>query len=461
MKTFLSIVLLLISFNLFSQINSKFIIDVSLIDLKYSTLSAKTYSNSYPNLKWHDYLKGYNSPSMQQSLSASATFHNGLNYAFSLLDINFFKNDYLNYLTETSILVTIELLSTYIPLGDAWLHEEFHRSILTKNLVSSYNEVNDFPFFKELISVNRVADEDLIRFKQSNPQDFIRLHAAGIEGEYLLTHKLQSYNFFYNQQLPYFTYTLMWTINSFYYVWYCHTEDAEIVTKQVNTEDGTNIKIRDFTGLDFLAWTYDLHNPYENYEARGQHPSGNGIDRYIVPSDLSQNQLKYLKKQGYLQMINFLSPMLIGINKIPVKFKDEQAYFNFASRHLLTSFGDNISFYLFFKQKNLNLISALHLYQNQRLNLPGLEFEIIDYDISINKFTLRSSAKTLLWFQPENLLFADNSSKLGGLLSLKLKIGKNKFFPFFEIVGKTHGWAAGYEFQTNNISFITGVSWYL
>lgn len=464
MKYFILIALLLASFNLCSQTNSRLIVDVPLVDFKYMINSAKTFSNSsYPNfdVKWYDYGRAYNSPSMQQSLAISATFYNSMNYFLSAMNINWFKNDFLNYLTESTIFVTAELLSSYIPLGDAWLHEEFHRSVLTNNFVSSYDQVNDFPFFRELISVNRVTDDDLIRFKLNNPQDFVRLSAAGIEGEYLLTHKLESQNFFYNQKQPYFTFTLMWTINSFYYVWFCHTDKAEVSTNEVNVEDGADMAIRDFTGLDFLAWTYDLYNPYEPYENRGIHPSGVGIDRYIVPSDLSAEQLKYLKKQGYLQMINFLSPMLIGINRIPMMFRGDDAYFNFAARHLLTSFGDDISFYFFFQQDKLNLISGLHLYQNQEMNLPGIELEVVDYDLELEKFKIRSSVKTLVWAQPENLLFADNNAKIGGLFSVKMKIGKEKFFPYVEFIGKTKGWVAGYESQNENFSFRAGLSWYL
>ncbi|MBN2891777.1 MAG: hypothetical protein JXL97_07910 [Bacteroidales bacterium] len=462
MKNFFVIVLLLTAFNSFSQVNSKLVLDLPFADFKYMSNSAMTYSNHYPasNVKWYDYLRAYNSPSMQQTLSASASFYNSLNYAYEVININWFNKDFLNYLTESTILITAELLSTYVPLGDAWLHEEFHRTILTNNNVRSYDQVNDLPFFSELISVNRVTDEDLIRFKASNPQDFVRLHAAGIEGEYMLTHKLQSYNFFYDQKLPYFTYTLYWTVNSFYYVWFCHTHDAEITTNDVNTQDGSDIEIRDFTGLDFLAWTYDLYNPYEPYENRGIHPSGVGIDRYIVPSDLTQEQMKYLTKQGYLQMINFLYPMLIGVNKIPFN-RDKNSYFNFAARHLLTSFGSDVSFYFFYKQEKLNLISGVHLYQNQIKSMPGIELELIDYDFKFKDLILRTSAKTLIWFQPENLLFVDNNADFGGLIDLKLKMGKKTFFPYAQITAKTKGWVAGNEFQNQTFSFKAGLSWYL
>ncbi len=462
MKKFVFLVIWLLNvYTLFAQINSKLVLDFDLFDYKYSYNSAKTYSNSTSTLKMYDFLKAYNSPSMHQSISWSAAFYNSLNFGLSKLKINWFNNEFVNYLTETTIFVTAELLSTYIPLGDAWLHEEFHRAVLTNNFTRSYNQVNDISLFSELISVNNVTDEDLIRFKSQNPVDFVRLHSAGIEGEYMLAYKLNSYNFFYNQSLPYFAYTLMWAINSFYYVWFCHTENAEITTNEINIEDGLNIKIRDFTGLDFTAWVYDLYDPFEPYQDRGIHQSGVGIDRYIKPSDLTDEQLKYLKNQGFLQFVNFVSPMLFGINRIPIEKNQNTYYINFAFRHLLNSFGNDISFHFFYQKDKINLISTLHLYQNQRMKLPGIELELIDYDFNLNKFKIRSSFQTNVWAQPANLLFSDKTISLGGAFNMNLKFGKEKFFPYIEFLAKTKGWLAGNEFQDDNFSIRFGMSWYL
>lgn len=462
MKNFLTFSVLLLSLNLAGQSDSKLVIDIQFADYNYLKHSAKTYSSSYltPNPAFLDYIKAYNSPSMQQSLAISASFHNGINYAFSRLDINWFNNEMWNYFMESTFILTAEILSTYIPLGDAWLHEEFHRAVLTNNFVKSYDQVNDIPLFSELISVNNVVDEHLINFKKNNPQDFVRLHSAGIEGEYMLTHKLQSYNLFYDQKLPYYTYTLIWTINSFYYVWFCHTENAEQTTNELNITEGSDIPIRDFTGLDFLAWTYDLYAPFEDYESRGTHASGVGIDRYIKPSDLTDEQLKFLKKEGFLQLINFGSPMLLGINRILFN-TEKNSYFNFATRHLLTSFGHDISAYFFYKQNKLNLILGLHIYQNQNKTMPGIELEVVDYDFKLNNITFRPSIKSLIWFQPENLLFADTKSDLGGLVDLKIKGGKGKIFPYVSLTAKTKGWVAGYENQTKKITFRAGLSLYL
>jgi len=461
---FFLVFLFSISCNLYAQNNEKLILDFTVLDYNYLDFSSKTVSNSvYPNfnVEWYDYLKSFANPSMQQSISISSSYYNVLNFAMSKFKIKFLKNQLLNNLLESTVLTSVILFSTYMPLSDAWLHEEFHRAVLTKNYTKSYNQVNDFPFFSELISVNKVTDEDLIRFKKNNPQDFVRLHSAGIEGEYVMVDNLNARNFFYNQQQAYFAYNLLWTFNSAYYVWICHTKEAENITTEVNIQDGTNVEIRDFTGLDFLAWTYDLHRPYEDYTVRGIHQSGIGLDRYIKPSDLTSEELNYLELQGYLQFLNFLNPMLIGIYRLPINIKGNKYFYNVFVHHLLNSFGYDISLNTYFQSTKLNIISGLHLYQNQNLILPGVNFEVIDYDIKIKNYKLRTSLKSAIWLQPENLMFTDVKSNFGGLISFKTKFGKKKFFPFIELSYKTKGWVAGEDFQEEHFSFRSGLSWYL
>lgn len=455
-----------IGFNsiVFSQNQNSVILNFPIFDNPYYFYGVKTVSNSsYPNfnLKTADYFKAYENPSMFQSLNYSASFYNVLNLGLSKLKINIFKNPLLNYLTESLIYSGVLLVSEYIPLGDSWLHEEFHRAVLTKNYVNSYNQVNDFPFLAELISVNNVTDENLIRLKNSNPVDFIRLHAAGIEGEYMLTKELQKKSFFYNQQYPYFTFELLWTANSFFYVWICHTDEAEVTTDEVNLEEGANLKIRDFTGLDFTAWVYDLFKPYEAYELRGIHPSGIGIDRYIKPSDLTVDELKYLKKQGFLQLLNFASPMLWGINNIPINLFNKKWEINFSVRHLLTSFGNDISFDLFLKQNKFMNNTVFHLYSNGVKSFPGLESNIIDYNFSFGAINLKSSFRTMVWLLPENLLFYDSKFDLGGLADITLALGKKSFYPYLQFGYKTKGWVAANEFQGESKYFRFGLSWYI
>lgn len=464
MKKILLFSLLFLPLIISSQQFNQLIINVNFFDYPYQNMAAKTVSNSnYPNFKVKnsDYFKAYFNPSMKQSISLSSSFYNSIYFGISKLNISWFNSDFANYFTQSIIETGIILVVEFFPLGDSWLHEEFHRAVLTKNYVNSYNEVNNFPIFKQLISVNNVTDNDLVRFKNDNPTDFVRLHAAGIEGEYMLIRNLQSKNIFHNQRHEYFISNFLWTTNSFYYVFFCHQNDAEITTKEINAEDGSNIPKRDFTGLDFTAWVYDLFKPIEPYSTRGIHPSGVGYDRYIAPSDLTTAELKYLKKQGFLQLLNFASPMMLGINNIPLTIKGNKYIFNFAFRHLLTSFGYDISFDLFLKTEKLNILVSTHSYNNKQLTLPGIELNIIDYKLINRKFKILASTKSMIWLQPENLFYADNKSKLGGLIGTDVKIGKEKLFLDFNFQYKSKGWVASEVFQNNNFSAGFGLNFYM
>jgi len=81
----------------------------------------------------------------------------------------------------------------------------------------------------------------------------------------------------------------------------------DIDTDNIMNNEGTNILIRDFVGMDFTSWVYDLFRPNEPYTNRGIHPSGVGIKRYIKTSDLTKEEQSYLKLQGFLSLFNFIS----------------------------------------------------------------------------------------------------------------------------------------------------------
>lgn len=58
-----------------------------------------------------------------------------------------------------------DYFSATIPLGSGWAHEEWHRAIMTRRGIKSYNTMNDFPIGKDVIAVNDVLDADLVKLK--------------------------------------------------------------------------------------------------------------------------------------------------------------------------------------------------------------------------------------------------------------------------------------------------------
>jgi hypothetical protein len=250
----------------------------------------------------------------------------------------------------------------------------------------------------------------LIRLHNSNIQDFIRLNSGGLEGQYHQIQALQKFNFYYNEDVPNLYHYWLNTFNSIFYVL------SSAIPDQFDEDiDNWNLKEkkipdRDFTGPDFTAWTKALFNPTEPYEARGIHPTGVGINRYIKPSQLNDNEKKFLIKQGRLQFINLISPHLFGFSKIKLK-NEEDYYFNFAFRHVLTSFGYDVFLDIFYQTTKDNLFFAIHNYHNYKASFWGLEASLIDKKIPIENVLI--TAKGIVWTQPKGQSFTDKKSELG------------------------------------------------
>ena len=395
----------------------------------------------------------FSDPSMSQSLNITSSFYSttreGLSRLLSLSEktrkrykLAFVTTDFMTY--------------AFMPLTAGWLHEEFHRAVFTKYGGSSYNDMNNFPFFKSLVNVSHVKDDDLISLKKNHPVDMIRMSEVGIEGEYRLSNYINKTAFFNNSKsqtlIP-----LLITLNSSQYVQACTTKDADNMTNTSNKDEGANVNVRDLVGLDFLAWVYDLHRPNEPYESRGIHPSGVGINRYIKRSQLTHNELSYLKQQGYLQLINFLNPMLFFKNSFTIHEKENgddtraNLYFN----HWLSPFGYDISTVGLLHYNRHNYAFTLHNYNNYNKWFPGIELETYNYLLGEGKLKhpIRVSARVMLWLQPKDQLFVAKHGSFGGFVETKIYYPINKYLqPYLLISAKTDGWVQGNVYLEKNIS---------
>ena len=426
-------------------------LDLTLFDLPYQFDAAKTVGDG--DVTFGSFMKGYANPSMSQSLNLTTSMisaaHFGMDRAWERARE---KKKYL----EIGSFVLADFLLIYMPGGSGWLHEEYHRALMTRYHVNSFNGMNKFPLGASTVSVSKVKDEDLVRFKASSSADFIRMHVAGIEGEYMMIDKLQRNNFFYNQNITNEITYLLTTLNSWSYVASCSKPGfVNDFTEEMNLKEPT-IEERDFTGFDFVAWAYDLFNPDEPYEERGDHISGVGIDRYRKTTDLITEELSYLSKQGNLALLNFFSPMLYFKRAI----NTQKGYsFNFAVRHMLNSFGNDISINMYAKVGKWNCVLIPHFSNNFVRTFPSIEAQLIEfpYTYAGNQFLL--SPKVILGTQPKNLEFKNRKAQFLGYLGCRADwVNKSIFYPWIELDAKTKGWIAGNEFQGSNISLRLGVS---
>lgn len=392
-------------------------------------------------------------PSMSQSFNVASSLNSLAREGLYRLMAN---NPSTKRFYKTAAFSVDILLYMPIPLTSGWMHEEFHRAILAKHGGNSYNEMNDFPITKSLISVLNVKDDDLVRLKSESPQDMVRMSEAGIEGEYLLANNINKNVFFYNSKSISFT-PLIIALNSSMYVQMCSGKNIDKETDAMVEAEGSNVNKRDLVGLDFLSYTYDLFRPDEPYQGRGIHPSGVGLNRYIKRSQLTSHELSYLKRQGFLQLINYLNPISfqfksftigVGKNGDPIR---ANLYFN----HWLTSFGYDISATALLKNNNHNYVFSVHNYANYDEWFPGIEIETYNYLLGENRLKkpIPVSARVMGWLQPRNGLFYSRKASLGGMIEVKGYYPISKYFsPYISVTAKTNGWVAGNIYLESNLS---------
>ena len=173
-------------------------------------------------------------------------------------------------LRAKAAVTAFDLLTISAPFTDAWLHEEWHRAVLGARGVDSFNDVYDLKNLNaSTISVSHVSDEDLARLKREHPAEFVRLKAAGIEGEYALLTRLEQAQFYCASRTWHSALYWIITLNHVFYVADLSGVDAE--TRKANEQERT-VAGRDISGHDFTAWVRDLFRPTEPWAARGVHP---------------------------------------------------------------------------------------------------------------------------------------------------------------------------------------------
>lgn len=402
----------------------------------------------------------FDSYSMQQSLAITQNFHN-INYYLSnqlwhkIIKPKSTTRKIWNRVAANVTSGAVDYAFTYygVVLSPQWLHEEFHRNGLTIRNIASYNETyNQFNGGYANGSISRVKDEDLIRFKREAPQEMIRSFAAGIESEYLLLRNMQKDNFFKSTRYPNILMNILLTNHAVGYVNQFKRKDYDHSIDLMN-QYGTIESERDYVGWDFTPWVYDLHRPSEPYEDRGVHPSGNGIDRAIKTTKLNRDEYQYLEKMGKMQYLNFITPFMIGIDRISLS---PSTTFNFAVRHYLNSFGYDLTIDLFIERNNKEFLLSLHKYSNNIKCFPGLEIESPSINYTLKNKQISFSPAVMLWMQPEN--FYGREAKFGGSLKTRVALSLNHWLATYAVLeAKTKGWVAGNPYLSENIGFRMGL----
>ena len=404
-------------------------------DRAESTTVLELPLTDYP-YNWTD---EYRAPSMMQALELSKGFYQSVHHE---LDKAFAQRPAWRYVSMS----VFDVLAIWLPPGSAWVHEEWHRAVMGRRGIDSYNDVYDFKIFAESIAVSEVRDEDLIRLKREYPADMIRLHSAGNEAQLELAFALDKDIFFRDSR--HWNPIVRWEnyAGPISYLSICASEEADTTTQEFLARENADVSERDFTGLDCNAWVYDLFRPDEPYEDRGPHPSGVGIDRYIQYSDLSGEEQDYLRLQYYLSYLNLMNPMLLDFRRFggTNPWSKRAFSWNISLRHHLTSFGFTVDANLFWREAGNNLLFTVHNYFNREHYFPGIDMELLDYPFSLGGRFAPVSLRLGLWSQPAEHSFTSSRGRAGGHASLRMALPLSRsVLPYWEVQGKTAGWQAG------------------
>jgi hypothetical protein len=391
---------------------------------------------------------GYLFPSMRQSLEISTGFYQTVHRAIG--------GDKLHEQRwRVWPIAAFDVFTTWTPLGSTWLHEEWHRATMSRRGIASYNDVNRFPFGASTIAVSHVTDDDLVRFKRDHPAEHARMSAAGMESQIAQNLHFERRRFFDETSTFDSVVLYMNNINVFFYLRTCGSKEADDSTDQQNEDDWGNVSKRDFTGLDCTAWVYDLFRPDEPYTARGVHPSGVGIDRYIRYSDLDGREKVFLKRQASLSLLNFADPFLYGFNGWKFHAFGREWTWNARLSHFFTSFGYTVDANLFLKSKERKFLFTIHNGTNNETYFPGVSAEWIDHPLSER---WKVSTGFTLWNQPRNQRVLAKGGEMLASANAKLKFEFSRVVePFIGVEAKTPGWKAGDVFLERNVSVWTGL----
>jgi hypothetical protein len=376
-------------------------------------------------------------PSMQQTLRWSTGAYQMLHWSIGHL-VNPYREGWPGFWSRLAF-AGFDSLAAYFPLFDSWTHEEFHRAVMGYRGISSHDDVYDLNIGASVIAVSHVKDEDLIELKRDHPADMVRLPAAGVEGQQQLALALEKDAFFdhvanYHQMAILITY-----LNGYSYVSSGATSDADTMTEEMNEREEAE-PVRDFVGHDFTSWVYDLFRPDEPYEARGVHPTGDGIDRYRTNDDLTAAESAYLKYMGNMQLLNLVDPMLWDVRA----FRHGDVRWNWSLQHYLTSFGHTTNLNLFVEHGDADVFATVLNYRNQDLSLFGLDLELRRFPLYGVPLLKALSARGHFYRQPARQMFRDQTSRPGGLGALTLYFPvANRVDTYLEVERKTPGWVAG------------------
>jgi hypothetical protein len=338
-----------------------------------------------------------------------------------------------------------------LPLG-VWTHEEFHRSVLGIGKINSKN--GNWIGSRWDGTVYGVSDSSLASLKKNDPGQLLYAYVAGVQSEILFNKETTVTDFYKRRSFHKNSFLLYNAYYVYNYFKFSTGSASDSVKVLAPPHENKNASERDFVGADLTAWAYDMFNPDSAFTARPLFPNGEGVNRRVGISDLSQPAKDFLNREKKLSLLNFVNPAIFFVNRVKV---NSNFSFLFFMQYAPTHFGHDVAYFFPFQYKNYDVLAALHTYKNNTQTGYGLQAGLYNYKISR---LLEADVELQAWNQPDS--YFSSSQHFGGALDLKLKVGlKSGFSAFAAATGKTKGWQLGNPYLKENFSMRFGLNYNL
>ncbi|PLX03398.1 MAG: hypothetical protein C0594_10510 [Marinilabiliales bacterium] len=325
-------------------------------------------------------------------------------------------------------------------------HEEGHRSILTANGIGSISQ----PYFndKGAAYVTGVTDAQLQQLRDQNLPEYIRLHTAGLESDYMLTLRAETLAAFDEEDQE--TLFMEYLVRKFSHISYYAMSVISVVSFDFEEED--NELERDIVGHDVHGAIRHLYRPDMDFY------------RYTNHSDLTKQEEKYVKRVAGLSLLNILNPMAIGKSNFSI---GKNLKFSAGMGYNMAPFGDFIDEHLWLSYKNK---VKTHIYfrqfaNNQAwFNAGGIKI----HHLPILRW-LEISPSFDIWQQPSNLNFQTKNSFTGYsgsitthlIVNPKKEIRLEKFSFDLNLRYKTKGYLPEELYMNESTSVFLGMTFWM
>ena len=277
-------------------------------------------------------------------------------------------------------------------------HEEGHRSILTSLGIGAISQ----PLYnlKGVAYVNGVTDEQLQRLRDTDLPDYIRVHTAGIESDYMLS----------LQEERMITLGEESRKNLFVEVYFrklctmLYFTGSLIPSMEPKLKEDANELKNDIVGHDVYGAIKNLYRPQLEFH------------RYTLYEDLTTEEKHFVNRVGYRALVNLISPVFIK----KLNFANKSDFkLGIGAGYAMSPFGDFIdeNFYIQLKKK-YTIHAYLREYQNRNTWFPAAGVTL--YNCRLTQH-LSTTIAAHGWSQPAGLDFNTTKSQLGAAGDVLLK----------------------------------------